>query len=230
MNAYGEGRPRARALTRAEYEHFSPMVRRQAMWLARKGPRRVSVGDLCAAGWSGLLDALSRADEGASPPDFEGYASHRVKSAMLQHIEALDPHLKETRTLSRSIARAISAVTRTLGRSPESDEIAAALSMKIDEYASALLSIYRAGLARIEVIDLDRPVQDLLEEAEKEPERSLEEAIELLPRECQEILMLLYQEDCSIEEAAAVLGTSSRDAEILACEAMHRVRALTGRE
>lgn len=230
MNAYGESKPRSRALTRAEYEHFSPMVRRQAMWLARKGPRRVSVGDLCAAGWSGLLDALVRAEEDTLSSDFEGYASHRVKSAMLQHIEALDPHLKETRTLSRSIARAITAMTNTLGHAPTSEEIARALSMKMDEYESTLLSVYRAGLARIEVLDLDRPVQELLTETESEPVRSLEEAVDMLPRPSQEILMLLYQEDCSIEEAAAVLGVSLRETEILACEAMHRVRALTGRE
>jgi RNA polymerase sigma factor for flagellar operon FliA len=230
VNAYGESKPRSRALSRAEYEHFSPMVRRQAMWLARKGPRRVSVSDLCAAGWSGLLDALSHADDGSVAGDFDGYATHRVKSAMLQHIEALDPHLKETRTLSRSIARAMSTLFAQLGRNPTSEEIAAGLSMKLDEYESALASIHRAGLARIEVVDLDRPVQDILSDAEGEPERSLEEAIELLPRPSQEILMLLYQEDCSIEEAAAVLGATVRETEILASEAMHRVRALTGRE
>ena len=228
MNAVGESKPRA--LTRAEYERYSPMIRRQAMWLARRGPRTLSVADLCAAGWSGLLDALNRTDEAASDGDIDGFASHRVKSAMLQHLETLDPYLKETRGLSRSIARAIAALSRTLARAPSENEIAEALSMTIDEYASSLHSVWSAGLARIEVIDLDRSVQQLLNEKDAEPTLRLHEAIDLLPAESQEILMLLYQENCSIDEAAAVLGQSVRRAEIRVSEAMHRVRALTGRE
>ncbi len=228
MSSVGEST--RRALTRAEYERFSPMIRRQAMWIARRGPRRVTVAELCAAGWSGLLDALNRGDETASDGDIDGIATHRVKSAMLQHIETLDPYLKETRGLSRSIARAIAEVTKTLGRAPKEEEIAEALSMTIDEYHSSLHSVWSAGLARIEVIDLDRSVQQLIDEKDAEPTLSLDQAIDLLPAESQEILMLLYQENCSIEEAAAVLGTSVRRAELRVSEAMHRVRALTGRE
>jgi len=222
-------KPRSRALTRDEFQRFSPMVRRQAMWLARRGPRRLMMSDLIAAGFSGLIDALTTAEE-TSDADFEVYANHRVKGAMLQHIEALDPMLSETRSLSRSIARGIAAVTTTLGRSPTSDEIADALSMTEDEYCSSLLSIWHSGLARVEVIDLDRSVQQQLSEESETPKRSLAEAIELLPEPSQEILMLLYQENCSFEEAAAVLGTTIRKVEIAASETMHRVRAITGRE
>ena len=40
--------------------------------------------DLIAAGFSGLIDALTTAEE-TSDADFELYANHRVKGAMLQH-------------------------------------------------------------------------------------------------------------------------------------------------
>ena len=223
---------RARPLTRAEFERFSPMVRRQAMWLARRGPRQVTVADLVAAGWAGLIDAVSaELDDDAARV---AYVEQRVRGAMLEHLESLDPHLAETRGLSRSIARAIASLHATLDVAPDEEQIAAALSMSLGEYHASLLCVWGAGLARIELIDLDRPLHstsDMHEDSlETDPVAAIAHAIDRLPQRSRELFMLLYQEGCSLEEAADVLGKSVRAVEIVASEAMHRVRALVGRE
>lgn len=232
MNARSLKAPRSRALTREEFERFSPMVRQKAMWFARRGPRQVTVSDLCAAGWAGLVEAVST--EFDNDADLVAHVEHWVKGAMVQHLESLDPHLAETRSLSRSIARAIGMLENAFHVPPEEDAIAAALSMTMDEYHAALVSIWRAGLARVDVIDLDRPLhQTALMQAEARENDSVPEiaqAIDRLPKRSRELFMLLYQEGCSLEEAAVILGTGVRAVEVVASEAMHRVRALLGRE
>jgi DNA-directed RNA polymerase specialized sigma subunit len=55
-------------------------------------------------------------------------------------------------------------------------------------------------------------------------------AVDALPQTCQRVLMLIYQADCSLPEAASVLGWSESRTITVYTEAIHRVRALIGKE
>ncbi len=205
------------------------MIRRQAMVLARRAPRHVTVADLCARGFQGLFAALV-SFEAVGGNDLDGYVAVRVRTAMLDHLLGLDPAVRDARFLSRRVAQAIRALVGILGRAPEREEIASALEMAVEDYEAALTLIHRRGLARVEVLAFDQPEAIRNEDEPPLNEKSLAEAITSLDPQSRELLGLLYQEDCKIAEAAAVMGLSESRASILFTEAMHRLRAALGRE
>jgi len=218
-----------RTLSRSEFEHFSPMIRRQAMILARKAPRSVTVSDLCARGFAGLFAALV-SFEAVGGTDLDDYVALRVRTAMLDHLIGLDPAVREARFISRRIARGIKSLAEMLGRAPERTEIAAVLEMAVEDYEAALALIHVRGLARIEVLGFDQPESIRSEDEAPLSEGSLARAIASIDEASRELLGLLYQEDCKMGEAAAVMGLSESRASILFTEAMHRLRAALGRE
>ncbi len=226
-----------RTLTRADYERFLPMVRRIAMRLARRVPSHISIGDLISSGWVGLVEAFSRTEPSMPEEEFEAYASHRVRGAMLDYLRGLDPATRQARNASRRVARTIAELTRSLGRPPEEDEIADAMGLGLEDYRDLLNSISSAGMSRLEIVDLDQI--DALADRQEAPDELAEqrlladqvaEAIERLPIRLQQILALYYQENCTLREIGAVLQVSESRICQLHAEAMHRLRADIGRE
>jgi RNA polymerase sigma factor for flagellar operon FliA len=224
-----------RNLDRAAYEHFLPLVRRCAMRLARRVPKHITVADLVGYGWVGLMEAHRRAD-GAMPADeFDAYASCRIRGAMLDYLRNLDPATRELRRSSRKVTQMIRALTTRLGRAPDEGEIAHGLEMELEDYYRLLQRISSAGMARLELLDIDElegdpaePVDDAI--SKKELSAATAEAIELLPPKLQQILALYYQEECTLREIGVVLGVTESRVSQLHSEAMHRLRALIGRQ
>ncbi len=225
-----------RPLGRVDYERYLPLVRRIAMRLARRLPRHISVSDLVSSGWVGLVEASSRAHEQMPMDEFEAYASHRVKGAMLDYLRALDPNAREIRNASRRVARAIARIQKEKGRPPEEAEIAAAVGLTLEEYRSTLSDIARAGMARLEMVDIDRvdPASPAHAPDELANRNILAEqvadAIDRLPLRLQQLLSLYYREDCTLREIGEVMGVSESRISQLHTEAMHRLRAALGRE
>ena len=225
-----------RTLDRAIYDRFLPMVRRTAMRFARKVPRHITVADLVGYGWVGLMEAYRRADPSMPPDEFEAYASYRVRGAMLDYLRSLDPATRELRKMSRKVTETIRGLTSRLGRAPEEEEIAQGLELPMPDYRSLLERIASAGMARLELLDTDNldiegdvdSVDD--DVGKKQLGAAVADAIELLPARLQQILALYYQEECTLKEIGAVLGVTESRVSQLHTEAMHRLRALIGRQ
>lgn len=226
-----------RTLTRADYDRYLPLVRRIAMRLARRVPNHISVGDLISSGWVGLVEAFSRTDPDMPEEEFEAYASHRVRGAMLDYLRGLDPATRQARNASRRVARIINQLTQKLGRPPEEEEIAEGLGIELEDYRKLLNNISSAGMSRLEMVDLDKV--DTQPERRDAPDERAEtrllaeqvaKAIERLPLRLQQILALYYQEDCTLREIGAVLEVSESRVCQLHAEAMHRLRADLGKE
>jgi RNA polymerase sigma factor for flagellar operon FliA len=225
--------PTLRSLSRDEYERYLPMVRRIAMRMARRVPRHITVNDLIACGWVGLVEAFSRAREDMPTEEFEAYASYRVRGAMLDYLRELDPVSRELRALSRKISTACREVTKALGRSPDESEIAQHLGWTVDEYREALHRVAMGGMARLELIDFEQlPTTTLNPEEETSHtmlKEAVAEAIPQLPPRLQQVLGLYYQNDCTLREIGDVLGVTEARACQLHSEAIHRLRAMVGR-
>jgi RNA polymerase sigma factor for flagellar operon FliA len=225
----------SRTLDRRDYERFLPLVRRTAIRFARKVPRHITVGDLVAYGWVGLLEARKRATPGMPDNEFEAYAMYRVRGAILDYLRSLDPTTREVRNSSRKVTTAIRDLTRSLGRAPETAEIAQALGLSEDAYGATLQTIGKAGMARLEMLDLDdidvhaagEGVDD--EAARSELQLVVAGAIPKLPVRLQQILALYYQEECTLKEIGAVLGVTESRVSQLHTEAVHRLRAAIGK-
>lgn len=227
-----------RKLTQEEYERFLPLVRRTAMKLARRLPSHVGVADLVSYGWVGLLDAFERASPEMDQEEFEAYALYRVRGAVLDHLRTLDPATRAARALSRKVARAIAELTAERGgRAPDEADIATRLDMTVDEYRAAMERLGRAGMNRLEMLDIDE-VSEIEARAElqedsvgrKELCAVVAEAIKTLPERHQLVLALYYQEERTLREIGAILDVSESRVCQIHTEAIHRLRAAAGRE
>jgi RNA polymerase sigma factor FliA len=221
-----ETSPRVPRLTREEYDRFSPFIRRQAIWLARRSPCRVTVQTLCSYGWQGLIEAIGQYAEVDAVTDLESFVQHRVKAAMTELITLLDEKSRAARNMATLLTRSIGALSRALGRSPTSEEVAAAMSLDAKAYEEALVFTLDAGVARLYGLDVVAdPDSD-----DEALASSLGDAIALLDDALQTLLLLIYQERCSHDEAARVLDTTERQVKMLHAEAIFRIRVFLGRE
>jgi RNA polymerase sigma factor for flagellar operon FliA len=212
------------------------MVRRAAMRLARKVPQHITVADLVGYGWVGLMEAYRRADPAMPQEEFDAYASYRVRGAMLDYLRTLDPTTRDVRRVSRRVTETIRELTNKAGRAPEEEEIAKGMGLALEEYRATLERVAAAGMARLELLDLDdvdvdggaEPADEGLDK--RQLAEAVAHAIDGLPDKLREILALRYQEDCTLREIGAVLGVSESRVSQLHSEAMHRLRAAIGRQ
>lgn len=230
----GERAPRV--LSPDDYRKYLPVVRRTAMKLARKVPAHITVSDLIGYAWIGLVEAFSRASPDMDEQEFEAYALYRIRGAMLDHLRSLDPQTRSSRTQSRRVTRAIAKLTAALERPPEEEEIAKELEMSVTDYRTMLTALDRAGMTRLEMLDLDGelPANDIElpddSAGRREMQRAVTDAIHTLPQRLQQVLTLYYVEECTLREIGAVLDVSESRVCQLHSEAIHRLRAAVGRE
>jgi RNA polymerase sigma factor for flagellar operon FliA len=225
-----------RALDRGAYEKFQPLVRRTAIRLARRVPSTITVADLVGYGWVGLMEAYQRSESNMPDEEFEAYALYRVRGAMLDYLRSLDPATRDMRRASRRVTRAIRELSGKLGREPEEEEIAQNLDMELGAYRAMLEKIAAAGMARLELLDLDdidgssggASADDTVDK--RKLGEAVAAAIETLPAKLVQVLALYYQEDCTLRQIGQVLGVSESRVSQLHTEAIHRLRAAVGRE
>jgi RNA polymerase sigma factor for flagellar operon FliA len=218
------------AADRALYERYLPIVRRIAMRMVRRLPREITFDDLLSAGWIGLVEALRRRGECSTEEQFEAYASHRIRGAILDYLRSLDPMSRKMRGASREITSAIKMLTSRLGRAPTEEEVAGELGLLIDDYHMLLGQVAQADPARIELTDFSEAGSDpdfapdmLL--SQREMVSRVADAIDALPEKLQLVLSLYYQEECSLREIGEVLGVTESRACQLHSEAIHHLRA-----
>jgi len=225
-----------RTLSRADYERFLPLVRRTAMKLARRLPSSITVGDLVGYGWLGLLDAFERASPDMDAAEFEAYAMYRIRGAALDWLRTMDPSSRAARALSRKIANTMNTLASKLGRQPSEAEVAAQLDMSESEYRSALEQVGRAGMNRLEMLDIDELDVDVAHEELPDEQASKKElcavvtaAIEQLPKRLQLVLSLYYTEERTLREIGQILDISESRVSQLHTEAIHLLRSAAGR-
>ena len=119
---------------------------------------------------------------------------------------------RDARAASRSILRALTILTGSLRRSPETHEVAAALGVTEAEYGATLGRIGSAEPPGLELMELG--------------EAELQNAIARIPPDTQNVLSLLCQEGCSFDEIGAVLGMTPARAVALHADAIHRLHAM----
>jgi RNA polymerase sigma factor for flagellar operon FliA len=233
--AEAEARAR-RTMDRAEYDRFLPLVRRTAMRLARRVPASITVVDLVGYGWIGLMEAYQRSAADMPDEEFQAYALYRVRGAMLDYLRSLDPATRDLRRASRQVAHTIRDLSQRLGREPEEEEIAHTMEMDIGNYRALLERIAAAGMARLELLDLDdievETAGDAIDDAvaKRRLADAVAAAMETLPAKLLQVLALYYQEGCTLRQIGAVLGVGESRVSQLHTEAIHRLRAAVGRE
>ncbi len=224
---------RANGCTRAAatlIEEHAELVRRIAYALQRRLPGHVDVDDLIQVGLIALLEASERhePERGAS---FTTYAALRIRGAMVDELRRLDFAPRSLRPWVRERDRVAHRLEHSRGRPVRSEDIAAALGMRVDAYhralrdvaASHFLSLEEVAAARgasaiSEVARASAPGEDQAEEALA---TALTGALSHLSDREQLVIALHYRQDMRLRDIGAALNVS----ESRACQ-LHR-RALT---
>jgi len=219
-------------------DEYAPLVKRLAFQLKAKLPPSVETDDLIQAGMIGLLDAISRYEEGHGTR-FETYATQRIRGSMLDELRELDWLPRGARQNMRKIESAIHALQQQLGRAPSGTEIAKQLQIPLAEYQKILSEseghqlVYYEDFQDIDSKEhfLDRfsgdasgdPLLGLLGEDFKV---ALTNAINTLPEREKLLMGLYYEHEFNLKEVGVIMGGIS-EARVcqLHTQAVARLRA-----
>ncbi len=220
--AGGDDAARERLLT----EHLG-LVHFVARQIARGISVEADFDELVSAGTIGLMSALSSFDSGRGLA-FSTFAAPRIRGAILDELRRQDHVPRSVRRKARELGNARDALTRTLGRAPETSEIAEHLGVDMDT-----LWRWQGEVETSVRLPLDRPATDggapsPAETLYSEDERGIEDlltheqeveilrdAIMGLKEQERTVLAMYYFEELKLHEIATVLElTESRVSQI----------------
>ena len=219
-------------------EHL-PIVRFLARRIHERLPQHVDIEDLVSAGVVGLMDAFSKFDA-TKNVQFRSYAQFRIRGAILDSLRTLDWSPRELRRKGRAVEEAIRVLTARMGHAPGEGEVAAEMSLSLDEYQQLLgdlkgLEIGTLHMERNEDSGEEelayvpgRPDEDPLFRCLRgELEERLSDAISHLPDRERLVMSLYYFEEMTMREIGLALGVvESRVSQVHASAVAHLRAAL----
>jgi RNA polymerase sigma factor for flagellar operon FliA len=185
--------------------------------IKRRVTSRLEFADLVQSGMVGLLQAGQRHGR-PDDDDFVGYATRRIRGAMLDAVRAADWSPRSLRRRERAIEAARSRIERTTGESASAAAIARAIGATLEDYFRVVWDISvtvpaslddlasRAGRAATEYSDGRAGPAELLETDDLL--RALAAAVDALPERERVIFLLYYDEDLMMREIGARLHVS----------------------
>ncbi|CAB1370548.1 RNA polymerase sigma factor FliA [Denitratisoma oestradiolicum] len=205
---------------------YAPLVKRIAYHLMARLPASVQAEDLIQNGMLGLLDALTRFEDGQGA-QFETYAVQRIRGAMLDGLRENDWLPRGVRREMRRVEVAIQKLEHHHGRPPSEGELAEALGLALDDYQKLLQEARGHQLLYLEDMGGDRGEGYLERNVASDtvdPLRALEDAdmraalvsaIAALPEREKLMMALYYEQDLNLREIGEVMGvTESRVCQI----------------
>ena len=213
------------------------LVKAMASRLRRRLPSQVEISELVSVGVLGLIDAATRYQPTLGVP-FDAFARRRIQGAMLDALRGLDWVPRSVRKMQRQSEEVTARLRQSLGREPESEEIAAAMGMSIDDYTHLLDEIrtIEVAVARPSqsdgeptslidlVIDTGSGQQVQLERAELRQQLAL--ALRQLPERERHVLSLSYVQELTLAEIGKVLGVGESRVSQIRTQAILRLRSL----
>ena len=221
-----------------QVDQYTPLVRRLAHHLIAKLPASVQIDDLIQAGLIGLMDAITRFEEGQGA-QFETYASQRIRGSMLDELRSADWMPRGVRQAQRKIETATLKAEQKLGRSASEKEIADVMGVSLDEYQEMLFDSRGASLVFYDDYADDGDGEGYLDrqiggDEEANPlemlgdqrfRENLIQAIEDLPEREKMLMGLYYEQELNFREIAAVLGVTESRVCQLHTQAVSRLKA-----
>jgi RNA polymerase sigma factor FliA len=216
-------------------EHVG-LVKALAQRLVQRLPSQVEMTDLIGVGVLGLIDAATRYKASTGVP-FDAFARRRVQGAMLDALRDLDWAPRSLRKLRRDLDSTVGRLRHELGREPNDDEIAAAMSLSGVEYERALDQVRSLELGALRQLDATTQegvsLLELCIDPDEGPEARLERtelrehlarALAALPDRERQILALYYEEELTMAEIGAVIGVCESRVSQLRTLALSRLR------
>lgn len=193
----------------------------QVTWIAtrihEKLPPNVQLDDLISAGIVGLLAAVDNFDP-SHKASLRTYAEYKIRGAILDSIRGLDGIPSHRRKYVKKMQEAISTAEQRLQRTPTEEEIAAELSIPLEEYQQWMVDLRGVSLGSLDVVENSEEVgllKFIANDAGHSPEHILQQSqlekviaagIEKMPANERTVLSLYYKEELNLREIASVMG------------------------
>ncbi len=214
-------------------------VRQIAMKLHARLPSHVPLDDLVSAGIVGLLDAIDKFDARKKVPLWL-YANFRIRGAILDSLREMDWGPRRLRSQARSLDKARRDLELQLGRTPDEQELAAALGLALDNLWDLQNQLHSVNIGRLD----DHPGQgpgsdneligDLIRGAEQDPyfkclheeiRSAVLRALETLDEKKREVVVLYELKEFTMKEVGAALGLGESRVSQIHSEAMQHLRS-----
>jgi RNA polymerase sigma factor for flagellar operon FliA len=213
-------------------EAHLPLVRKVALHMRVRLPGNVDLDDLIQGGTFGLMDAVKKYDP-SKGTTFESYARLRITGAIMDEVRKLDWVPRRYRRMAREISKAVSDLSKVLGRAPEEREVAEHMNMTLKEYQlwlgesnnGVILSYDLLGAEAVEdrsSAHTGSPLDELLDSSKRE---EVVKAIAQLSEREQQALGMYYLEEMNLKEIGLVLGVCESRVSQLHVRAVAKIRA-----
>jgi len=201
---------------RVVLEHL-PLVKAIAIRVHENLPVHVDLDDLIHAGVLGLFDAVTKFD-GTKNVEFQAYAKHRIKGAILDSLRQLDWASRDMRRRQKQIDGVVRELTGKLGRAPSENELAEHMAITVNRLRRLQMELRSLNQVSASQNDTesDRP-RDFAATPELQPDRmcereelrtTLARAIGTLPARYQKVVFLYYTDELTMKEIGDLLGVN----------------------
>ncbi len=220
-------------------EQYAPLVKYVAGKIAIGMPQNIEFDDLVGYGTFGLLDAIEKFDPSKNVK-FKTYAVTRIRGAIYDELRSIDWVPRSVRQKAKEVEDTVGRLENKLGRIPKDEEIAAELSITMEEFQSLLLKLSATSLLSIndsffmgddsdkvsiaETIESPSSLKpDVIVEKE-EVKKLIISTIEKLPDKEKKVLILYYYEDLTLKEIGEVLEVTESRVSQLHTKAIMRLK------
>ena len=185
-------------------------------------PAFMNKDDMRSAGMLGLIDAANKFDPSKNIL-FKTFAEYRIRGAILDEMRKLDWFSRSLREKQSNLCRTMTSLERKLGRTPEEEEMAAAMHISLEEYQQILGEVSHLGCVSLnETLDNSEDGVSFLDSlvdkrSDLSPASQLEnkELTKIMANILQElsekerlVISLYYYEELTQKEIADVLEVS----------------------
>jgi RNA polymerase sigma factor FliA len=219
-------------------EHL-PLARFLVKRMAAHLPPHIDEEELMSAAVMGLISSAERF-EPSRGVQFKTFAEQRIKGTILDELRSQDWLSRSVREKYKRLEREFSRLSQTLGRDPNSEEIAAAMDVELDEYYRILEEVHTFSFVSLNesmedddgslvtLLDMVADSSALTPQAQLQYRQlidSLAGCIDSLPEKERIVITLYYYEDLRLKDIGDVLGLTESRVSQLHSQAVVRLRS-----
>ncbi|MHC4561678.1 MAG: sigma-70 family RNA polymerase sigma factor [Planctomycetota bacterium] len=212
---------------------YLPLVRHVVQKVAANLPRHIEHDDLISAGTLGLVKAARRFDP-SKKVEFKTYAYICIRGAVIDELRRRSFVPSNVHYQIRKVRQAYEQHVAAHGQPPSDESLAESVEMTPDQLYQVLEEGRRQNFMSIHGLTDESPTMEALtppddaplphEEAERrETLERLAQAITELPQRDRTLLLLYYERDLTMKEAAEVLGVTESRVSQLHASAVFRL-------
>lgn len=202
-----------------------PLTRYLVRRIAAHLPPHLDEEELMSAAVVGLITSADRFDPSRGI-QFKTFAEQRIKGMIMDELRSRDYLSRSVREKYKRLEREFSTLCQTLGRDPESWEVAESMGVELDEYYHLLEEVHTfsfvsldesweddegGGMSLLETLADSGANNPHAQLQSRQMVKALGQAIDSLPEKERLVVTLYYYEELNLKDIAEIMGlTESR--------------------